>query len=253
MTFKRSILFSALAFAGVFGLHMADQATAGASQPGADTTGKKKEKPKVKVQLQDGREVEFPEETKAKKSFIYVSAADGKHTDEKTSKVGEETKSNGEPIGVRWDFSNGQTRTILLSDLTALSSILGCHGLSQKGGDEYASEKDVDDAVLAFDDLMDRLKKGEWSERREGGGFGGSSVLAKAISEVFGKSMEETRAFLRDLKPAEKMALRQTPELKPTIEKLEAEKAAGGKVDTAALLAKAKAFTQPAPAAAPAA
>lgn len=185
---------------------------------GAGAGTPSKGKPKISVTMQDGRVVEFPESTKAKKEVL---------------------QDNGKFTGVRWDFSNGQTRTVLLTDLQAHndSGILACHGLSQKGGDEYASEKDVDDAVLAFDDLMDRLKKGDWSEKREGG-FGGASVLARAISEVFGKTMDETRAFLRELSAAEKMALRQTPELKPVIEKIEAEKASGSKVDTQALLGK---------------
>jgi hypothetical protein len=183
-----------------------------------EATKTKKESNKTPVTMQDGRVVEFPESTKAKKEVL---------------------QENGKYLGVRWDFSNGQTRTILLTDLQTLtdSGVFACHGLSQKGGDEYASEKDVDDAVLAFDDLMDRLKKGEWSEKREGG-FGGASVLARAISQVFNKTMDETRAFLRDLSAGEKMALRQAPELKPVIEQIEAEKAKGAKVDTGALLGK---------------
>lgn len=193
---------------GAFNLNMAEAAPAAA---------KKKEVVKTPVQMEDGRTVEFTENQKAIKELL---------------------EENGVFIGVRWDFSNGNTRLIRLDELAGLKSgILACHGLSQKGGDEYAGEKDVDDSVMAFDDLMDRLRKGEWSEKREGG-FGGASVLAKAIVEVFGKTMEETRSFLRELSPAEKMGLRQSPELKPTIEKLEAAKAAGSKVDTAGLLAK---------------
>lgn len=235
---KRNLMGLAisLAFAGIM-----QEATEQGQAAGA-ASSKKKEKPKVSVQMEDGRTVEFPEDTKAKKSWVYrQGGAEGANlTEEKESKVGDQVVSNGKPVGVRWDFSNGKTRTVLISDLADLSAELTVHGISQKGGDEYASEKDVDDAVLAFDDLMDRLKKGEWSERREGGGFGGASILAKAIAKVFGKSEEEVRAFLRDLKPAEKMALRQTPELKPEIERLEAEKASGSKVDVAGILGKLK-------------
>lgn len=223
-----------LAIASAFnGYHAEAEAAQAAGSP-AETKGKK-EKPKVEVQMEDGRKVQFPQDTKAQKDIIYKDATG--NLVEKGHK-----DAQGDPIGVRWDFSNGKTRTILLSELAPLAATLQAHGLSQKGGDEYASEKDVDDAVMAFDDLMDRLKKGEWSERREGG-FGGASVLAKAIANVFGKSPEEVRAFLRDLSPAEKLAMRQAPELKPEIEKIEAEKAKGQKVDTAALLAKAKALS----------
>lgn len=210
---------------------------------------KKAEKPKISVTMTDGRIVEFPEETKAKKSWVYRvgGSESGAITEDKETTTGEgdakQTVSNGKPVGVRWDFSNGQTRTVLLSELSGLSAELGCHGLSQKGGDEYASEKDVEDAVMALDDLMDRLKKFEWSERREGGGFGGASVLAKALMEVFKLDNEQVREYLRGLKPAEKLALRQAPELKETISKLEAEKAAGTKVDTSSLLSKLKPTT----------
>lgn len=225
---KQSII--AAAIAGGLMAEADAEVAAGAQAP------KKKEKPKVSVTMQDSRIVEFPEDTKAKKAILFLGS-DSKHY-EKGDELPEGV-TLGEAVGVRWDFSNGQTRTVLLTQLQALATgILACHGLSQKGGDEYASEKDVDDAVLAFDDLMDRLKKGEWSERREGGGFGGASVLAKAIMEVFKLDQEQVRAYLRDLKPAEKMALRQAPELKPTIEKLEAEKAQGAKVDTKGLLSK---------------
>lgn len=228
---KRSLmgLSIALAFSGIM------QEATGTEAGGAST--KKKEKPKISVTMEDSRVVEFPEDTKAKKAVL-ISASDGKIY-ERSADLPEGVTA-GKPVGVRWDFSNGKTRTVMLSDLPDLAAELGVHGLSQKGGDEYASEKEVDDAVLAFDDLMDRLKKGEWSERREGGGFGGASILAKAIAKVFGKSEEEVRAFLRDLKPAEKMALRQTPELKPEIERLEAEKASGSKVDVAGILGKLK-------------
>lgn len=236
-----------LAIAGALSPVYLQEATAEATTPaagGAAAKPKKVEKPKLSVTMQDGRIVEFPEDTKAKKAWVYRvgGTVDGAITDDKETTAGEgEAKtvtSNGKPVGVRWDFSNGQTRTVLLSDLAALAAEFACHGISQKGGDEYASEKDVEDAVMAFDDLMDRIKKGEWSERREGGGFGGQSVLAKALMEVFKLDNEAVREYLRGLKPAEKLALRQAPELKPTIEKLEAEKAAGNKVDTGALLGK---------------
>lgn len=227
---KRNLLGLSIApaFSGLM------QETQGAEAGGAT---KKKEKPKISVTMEDSRVVEFPEDTKAKKAVL-IQASDG-NIYERSAGLPEGVTA-GKPVGVRWDFSNGKTRTVMLSDLPDLQAELGVHGLSQKGGDEYASEKEVDDAVLAFDDLMDRLKKGEWSERREGGGFGGASILAKAIAKVFGKSEEEVRAFLRDLKPAEKMALRQTPELKPEIERLEAEKASGSKVDVAGILGKLK-------------
>lgn len=184
------------------------------------------EKPKLKVTMQDGRTVEFPESTKAKKAILY-QGQDGK--------INEEA---GVPAGVRWDFVNGQTRSAMLSEMSSLNARLSTHGLSQKGGDEYAALKDVDDCVEALDDLMGRLKKGEWSEAREGGALAGISVLAKALVEFTKKSIDEVRIILKTLSPKEKTALRQAPGIREIVARIEADKAAGTKVDTSALLAK---------------
>jgi hypothetical protein len=56
--------------------------------------------------------------------------------------------------------------------------------------------------------------------------------------EVSGKSVDDIKAFLADKSQAEKLALRRSDRLKPTIERLESEKASKSKnaVDTEALL-----------------
>lgn len=195
--------------------HMAEAAEATAT-----------EKPRIKVKMTDGRDVEFPESTKAKKQILYV----------KDGVVSED--DSGTPCGVRFDFVNGQTRTILASDVQQLAARYFVHGISQKHGDEYAALKDVDDCVEAFDQLFERTKKGEWKEEREGGGLAGISVLAKALVEFTKKSIDDVRTILKTLSPKEKTALRQAPGVREIVTRIEAEKAAGTKVDTSALLAK---------------
>lgn len=139
-------------------------------------------------------------------------------------------------VKVRMDFRNGETRIFTIP--ASLRDKFAAHGAEQKLGDEIAGLDDLDDAVLAIDDLMDRLNKGEWNQKREGGSMSGTSILARALVESTGKSMEEVKTFLGKKSQAEKVALRGNPKIKPIVERLEAEKAAKGtsKIDTDSLL-----------------
>lgn len=166
------------------------------------------------VEMQDGRKVDFAGKRKLQKE----SLVDG----------------NGQ-VAVRLDFRNGQTRLFPLP--AALMAKFAGHGAEQKLGDEIAGLDDVEDCVLAVDELIDRLNKGEWTVARESSGLAGTSVLARALVEHTGKTMEDIKAFLADKTQAQKVALRGNPKIKPIIERIEAEKAnKGPKVDTEALL-----------------
>lgn len=143
---------------------------------------------------------------------------------------------NGQPA-VRLDFRNGETRTFVLP--TALLNKFATHGAEQKLGDEIAGLTDIDDAVLAVDELVSRLEKGEWSLKREGNGMAGTSILVRALAEAKGLPVATVKEFLAKKTQAEKIALRNNPSIKPIVEKLEAEKASkGSKVDTDSMLAE---------------
>lgn len=118
----------------------------------------------------------------------------------------------------------------------ATKAILLWHGTKQKVGDEYANLDTIADSMEAVRGLDEQLAAGKWFAERQG--FSGVSVLMRAIMEVFSQTEEQARAFLKDLDAKEKMALRQSPELKPTIDRIEAEKAKKSPTDTAALLKK---------------
>lgn len=171
------------------------------------------------VKMQDERVVEFA----GKRKLLKESFATG----DKSVGVG--------TLSVRLDFRNGETRTFTLPD--SMVAKFAVHGAEQKLGDEIAGLADVDDAVIAVDELIDRLYAGEWGVKREGNGLAGTSVLARALAEFKGLPMETIKAFLAKKTPAEKSALRTNEKLKPIIAKIEAEKAAKGpKVDTDAIL-----------------
>ena len=182
----------------------------------------KKETQIEAVTMKDGRVVDFVGKKKLlKESFV---SEDGK-------------------VQTRLDFRNGETRTFTIP--AELLNKFAAHGAEQKLGDEIAGlkganggEADIEDCVLAIDELIDRLYNGEWSLKREANGLAGTSVLLRALVEHTGKSVEQIKEFLKPKSQAEKTALRNNPKIKPIVERIEAEKAAKGTkaVDTDALL-----------------
>lgn len=167
------------------------------------------------VTLDDGRIVEFAGKRKLLKESLVTP--EGK-------------------VQIRLDFRNGATRLFTIPD--NMTAKFAAHGAEQKLGDEIAGVDDIEDAVLATDELIDRLYNGEWTQRREANGMAGTSVLLKALVEVYAnKTVEQVKAFLAGKTHAEKVALRNNGKIKPVIERLEAEKASKkSNVDTDALL-----------------
>jgi len=171
---------------------------------------------KTAIQMEDGSTQEFT----AKQKLI-------KNTT---------TQENGDIVTTIY-FRNGRVLTHTMHQ--DLIKRFAEHGADQKLGDVVAGITDPEDCVLAMEDLIGRLEKGEWSKKSEGGGFAGASVLLRALCEAFNKPVEDIKAFLKDKTQAEKLALRQSPKLKPIIDRIEAEKATktSAKVDTDSLLA----------------
>lgn len=178
---------------------------------------------------------------KAKTEIVTVTMEDGRLVDfAGKKKLQKESLTNGSQVQVRLDFRNGQTRLFTLPD--ALLQKFAAHGAEQKLGDEIAGLDDIDDCVLAVDELIDRLYNGEFNAKRAtGDGLSGTSVLVKALAELYqGKqTIDGIKAYLKGKSHAEKVALRNNPKVKPIVERIEAEKAAkNNKVDTNALLAE---------------
>lgn len=183
----------------------------------------KKEPEVTTVTMKDGRVVEFVGKRKLLK---------------------ENCDHDGKPA-VRLDFINGETRVVPVNvghtheNKNGLLTELAQHGLKQKLGDEIAGLEDIEDAVMAVDDLIDKMKAGQFNQARQGDGQAGASILVKALIEVTGKDVETIKGFLKDKTPAEKKALRSSEGIAPVVARLEAEKAARSKgpaVDVNALL-----------------
>jgi hypothetical protein len=169
----------------------------------AEVAAKKTVKPTtyVTVTMDDGRVVDFPGNQRMKKEVLI----------------------EGDTVKVRMDFVNGESRIFTLGD--KLMAKFAGHGASQKLGDELSGLTDVEDCVMAIDELMDRLNAGEWGVTRvKGESMAGSSILARAMVEVSGKTLDEVKKFLADKNQKQKMALRNLPTIAPVIARLEAHK-----------------------------
>lgn len=142
----------------------------------------------VKVNMTDGRVVEFPSSRKTAKE-VTVDAAAG-------------------AVTVRFDFINGETRSISSAELSPaiLLQSVG-HGVAQKAGDEYSGVKEVDDMVLAVEEIFARLRNGEWGIAREAGdSTAGGSIVIRAIMEHTGKDAAFVKGFIQKKLDAAKAA-----------------------------------------------
>ena len=176
--------------------------------------------------------------TAAKTTYTTVTMDDGSVLDfpGKRRQLKNSTIHSDGSISVRMDFVNGETRTYKINPDLVLQ--FAAHGAEQKFGDETAGLDDIDDAILAVDELQERLERGEWAVKREASGLAGTSILARALVEFTGKSAHMVRDQLKALSQAQKVALRQNPKIQPIVARLEAAKNSktADKVDTEALL-----------------
>lgn len=144
------------------------------------------------VKMGDGREVGFAGKRKVNKETLIDES--------KIVLDGNTVTIEDGAVSVRMDFRNGETRTFPIK--AAMIAKFAGHGGEQKYGDELAAPADAplseDDMVLAVEELHNQIfDKGEWRATSEGGGFGGASVVVKAIMEASGKTLEQVKAFLQ--------------------------------------------------------
>jgi hypothetical protein len=167
------------------------------------------------IHMDDGRDVDFVGQKKLIKTHI----------------IGEGS------LQIRLDWVNGESRMFTLS--TEMLNQYALFGAGEKISNEMAGVKEVDDCVIAVDDLIERLKKGEWAVGRTNNGMAGTTSLIRALVEHTGKSVEDIKAFVVAKNFQEKAALREHPHIKAIITKLEAgkkKKAPPAPIDTDALL-----------------
>ena len=172
------------------------------------------------VTMADGRIVTFtPKRKVAKESFVVADEATGKTV-----------------VQTRLDFRNGESRLFTIP--AALLAKFAAHGAEQKLGDAMSGLANVEDGILAVDDLIDQLYQGNWNTPRAASEMAGASILVRALAELKSQPIDKVREFVKTKSQAERTALKNVPAVKAIIERIESEKVAkAGGVNTDELLA----------------
>ena len=131
----------------------------------------------------------------------------------------------GKPVGVQFDFENGEQVKVLFDDLPAsILPQLTAHGLMQKIGDSYSGSKgDIRVALENAKSVVEALMKGEWNVRGEGDG----GMLVIALIEYFqdSKDEDEVREAFKGMDDDKRKALRKHPKIKAIMARLALERA----------------------------
>ena len=122
---------------------------------------------------------------------------------------------------VTFSFSNGKDIVAKLSELPEeIVHRLALHGLSQKGGDSYASADSIGTAVANLTEVVGNLRRGIWATKATGG------KLAEALQRATGQPLEDCIAKLQGMDDKAKADLRKHPQIKLAIAQIDAENAA---------------------------
>lgn len=148
--------------------------------------------------------------------------------------------ANYETGSVDFTFEDGATAGHTLGNLKPeMQARLALHGLSQKLGDSFASDRDNAAAHVAR--VWKNLQDGDWSVRGEGGPR--VTQLARAMSEVMGQPIEKCIEVLgtmgeSDEGKSQKKALAANPQIASSMARIRAEDAAKKAAELAEKAAK---------------
>jgi len=132
-------------------------------------------------------------ERKAIAKKRYVSIIDGAEV--------ESSHASPETVGLNFNFANGQTVSVNLSEIGEGCQIAATfHGLAQKIGDTYNKAETVDDAIDSCMAMLERLAGNEWVKPGEGPGPRVNllvDAIVAAIEADGGEVNDERKAAIR--------------------------------------------------------
>lgn len=145
-----------------------------------------------------------------------------------------EAVDNTETGSVSVSVKGSDTLSVALSELSsAIVARLALHGLKQKLVDSYSgAKKAVEDgeydsreeyAAEQVARIINQLKAGEWSAKREGTGGPRTTLLAQAAAEVLGITVEEATAKLSAMDDETKKKISKAPKVALVLARLRKE------------------------------
>lgn len=143
---------------------------------------------------------------------------------------------NGEVVGVRFTFANGNVFEVDARDLDTAMQFRYCvHGIGQKLGDTYAGAKTkgwtVDDCEAAVRELWKASCEGNFTVSRSAGGKLLEAFIRVAVAS--GSTADEARELFATYDDDTKAELRKVPQIKAALAEIEAERAAKAAEDAA--------------------
>lgn len=129
---------------------------------------------------------------------------------------------------VTFAFTNGRK---LVADVNRMPrdivNRLALHGISQKGGDSYASANEkgwtIDDCFDEATRVIENLYNGIYNAK---GGGSGTTILAEALARVTGETVEEAAAVIAGMSEDQVKDLGKHVDIKAAVLKIKAERAA---------------------------
>lgn len=145
--------------------------------------------------------------------------------------------TSADSFEVTMDFANGETHVFNVTRDQFIQYAM--FGALQILGDTFtANSENIEKGIAAVLAKFEMISRGEWElEKTETPKVG--SMLAQALVNVYKLDPQKVIDFLKTKSSEEKSALSLTPELKPEIDRLKAEKTVkklGQVVDTSSLL-----------------
>ncbi len=122
-----------------------------------------------------------------------------------------------EPAGVVFQYPDGKSISVLLSELSQdMITRLAVHGISQKLGDAYASaskqENPLGWAKEQVQEGLKQLKEGDWRVTTAGGPR--ATLLARALARATGNELDAAIEVVDGLDDDQRKALHKDPAIK---------------------------------------
>lgn len=132
-------------------------------------------------------------------------------------------EDNGQ-VTVTAKFPDGHTEAFSFDNQHALYEHFAVHGVGKKIRDTVATIKEPADQKAAVQKLFTAFNEGKWNAIRSGDGSPQVGVLARALSALYGKSLEDAQEFVKKLNKKQQSDMRHLPAVAAKITELNAEK-----------------------------
>lgn len=123
-------------------------------------------------------------------------------------------------------FAHGEELSLSAGELSnEIKTRALMHGLKQKVCDSFAGLKTPQEALEKASAVVEALLNGDWTTRTEGEGSPRVTQLARALSMVLGKPIEEAVEVISGLSDERKKLLGKNKDIKVAIAKIREEEA----------------------------